>query len=214
AADRARAARLFRPAAWPAARGGRRACSHARPGARSRALLRTALRGALDRRTPAPLDRARHAPRPGGPGPRRTDRRPRRPRLPLPAGLRARRARSRKGGGVLHPLPRRGRAALRSHRPPAPGAPPARGDAGQPARRRRRRPQPGGGLPASGGRCRRGVGPRGAGAVKLREVALVAGKELRETLRDRRTLAVMVLFPLVIYPLVSLVTAQVLAARV
>jgi len=50
--------------------------------------------------------------------------------------------------------------------------------------------------------------------VKLREVRLVAGKELRETLRDRRTLAVMVLFPLVIYPLVSLVTAQVLAARV
>jgi len=50
--------------------------------------------------------------------------------------------------------------------------------------------------------------------LKLREVKLVAGKELRETLRDRRTLAVMVLFPLVIYPLVSLVTAQVLAARV
>jgi sodium transport system permease protein len=50
--------------------------------------------------------------------------------------------------------------------------------------------------------------------VKLREVTLVAGKELRETLRDRRTLAVMVLFPLVVYPLVSLVTAQVLAARV
>jgi sodium transport system permease protein len=50
--------------------------------------------------------------------------------------------------------------------------------------------------------------------VKLREVRLVAGKELRETLRDRRTLAVMVLFPLVVYPLVSLVTAQVLSARV
>ena len=50
--------------------------------------------------------------------------------------------------------------------------------------------------------------------MKLREVMLVAGKELRETLRDRRTLAVMVLFPLVVYPLVSLVTAQVLAARV
>ena len=49
--------------------------------------------------------------------------------------------------------------------------------------------------------------------MKLREVTLVAAKELRETLRDRRTLAVMVLFPLVIYPLVSLVTAQVLAAR-
>jgi sodium transport system permease protein len=50
--------------------------------------------------------------------------------------------------------------------------------------------------------------------VRLREVRLVAGKELRETLRDRRTLAVMVLFPLVIYPLVSLVTVQVLSARV
>jgi sodium transport system permease protein len=50
--------------------------------------------------------------------------------------------------------------------------------------------------------------------VKLQSVWLVAGKELRETLRDRRTLAVMVLFPLVVYPLVSLVTAQVLSARV
>jgi sodium transport system permease protein len=50
--------------------------------------------------------------------------------------------------------------------------------------------------------------------VKLHAVRLVAGKELRETLRDRRTLAVMVLFPLVVYPLVSLVTAQVLSARV
>ena len=47
-----------------------------------------------------------------------------------------------------------------------------------------------------------------------REILLVAGKELRETLRDRRTLAVMILFPLVVYPLVSLVTAQVLATRV
>ncbi|HZL18060.1 MAG TPA: ABC transporter permease subunit/CPBP intramembrane protease [Polyangia bacterium] len=50
--------------------------------------------------------------------------------------------------------------------------------------------------------------------MKLHTVRLVAGKELRETLRDRRTLAVMVLFPLVVYPLVSLVTAQVLSARV
>ena len=49
--------------------------------------------------------------------------------------------------------------------------------------------------------------------MKLRRW-LVAGKELRETLRDRRTLAVMVLFPLVVYPLVSLATAQVMAARV
>jgi sodium transport system permease protein len=50
--------------------------------------------------------------------------------------------------------------------------------------------------------------------MKLAEVMLVAGKELRETLRDRRTLAVMVLFPLVVYPLVSLATVQVLAARI
>ena len=84
---------------------------------------------------------------------------------------------------------------------------------GTPARAARgggRRPQPGGGLPAPRRRRRR----PGGGAVRLREVRLVAGKELRETLRDRRTLAVMVLFPLVIYPLVSLVTAQVLSARV
>jgi sodium transport system permease protein len=50
--------------------------------------------------------------------------------------------------------------------------------------------------------------------VRLHPALLVAAKELRETLRDRRTIAVMVLFPLVVYPLVSLVTAQVLAARV
>ena len=50
--------------------------------------------------------------------------------------------------------------------------------------------------------------------MKLSEVLLVAGKELRETLRDRRTLAVMVLFPLVVYPVVSLATVQVLSARI
>ena len=42
--------------------------------------------------------------------------------------------------------------------------------------------------------------------MNVRPALLVAGKELRETLRDRRTIAVMVLFPLVVYPLVSLVT--------
>jgi sodium transport system permease protein len=50
--------------------------------------------------------------------------------------------------------------------------------------------------------------------MSFRDVLLVAGKELRETLRDRRTLAVMVLFPLVVYPLVSLLLAQVMATRV
>jgi len=49
--------------------------------------------------------------------------------------------------------------------------------------------------------------------MKLREVRAVAGKELRETLRDRRTIAVMVLFPLVVYPLLSIVTMEVMADR-
>jgi sodium transport system permease protein len=44
-------------------------------------------------------------------------------------------------------------------------------------------------------------------------VLLTLGKELRETLRDRRTLAVMVLFPLVVYPLLALVGTQLVAAR-
>jgi sodium transport system permease protein len=50
--------------------------------------------------------------------------------------------------------------------------------------------------------------------MKLRAIGLVAAKELRETLRDRRTLMVMILFPLVVYPLVSLLIAQVMANRV
>jgi sodium transport system permease protein len=50
--------------------------------------------------------------------------------------------------------------------------------------------------------------------MKLGDVGLVAAKELRETLRDRRTLMVMVLFPLVVYPLVSLLMAQLVATRV
>jgi sodium transport system permease protein len=44
--------------------------------------------------------------------------------------------------------------------------------------------------------------------VKLSDIGIVAGKELRETLRDRRTLAVMLLFPLVVYPLMTLLMAQ------
>jgi sodium transport system permease protein len=50
--------------------------------------------------------------------------------------------------------------------------------------------------------------------MKLGAIGLVAAKELRETLRDRRTLMVMILFPLVVYPLVSLLIAQVMASRV
>ena len=44
-------------------------------------------------------------------------------------------------------------------------------------------------------------------------VLLTLGKELRETLRDRRTLAVMVLVPLVVYPLLALVGTQVVSQR-
>jgi sodium transport system permease protein len=48
---------------------------------------------------------------------------------------------------------------------------------------------------------------------RLDHVLLTLGKELRESLRDRRTLAVMILFPLVVYPLLSLLAAQVAASR-
>lgn len=48
---------------------------------------------------------------------------------------------------------------------------------------------------------------------RLQHVGLVYGKELKETLRDRRTLAVMVLFPVVVYPLLSLLVGQVIVDR-
>ena len=48
---------------------------------------------------------------------------------------------------------------------------------------------------------------------RLSHVWLTLGKELRESLRDRRTLAVMILFPLVVYPLPSLLAAQVALSR-
>jgi sodium transport system permease protein len=49
--------------------------------------------------------------------------------------------------------------------------------------------------------------------VSPRHVFLTFGKELREALRDRRTLAIMVLLPLVVYPLLSMLAAQVAAGR-
>lgn len=48
---------------------------------------------------------------------------------------------------------------------------------------------------------------------RVSHVLLSLGKELRESLRDRRTLAVMVLFPLAIYPLLSLLAIQMAASR-
>jgi sodium transport system permease protein len=50
-------------------------------------------------------------------------------------------------------------------------------------------------------------------ATRVRHVLLTLAKELRETLRDRRTLAMMVLFPLVVYPLLSLLVSQLVIAR-
>jgi sodium transport system permease protein len=50
--------------------------------------------------------------------------------------------------------------------------------------------------------------------VRLADVGVVAVKELRETLRDRRTLAVMFLFPLVVYPLMTLLMAQGITSEV
>jgi sodium transport system permease protein len=49
--------------------------------------------------------------------------------------------------------------------------------------------------------------------VNPKHVTLTLIKELREALRDRRTLAVMVLLPLVIYPLLSMLAAQVATGR-
>ena len=48
---------------------------------------------------------------------------------------------------------------------------------------------------------------------RVSHVWLSFGKELRESLRDRRTLAVMILFPLVIYPQLSLLAVQMAASR-
>jgi sodium transport system permease protein len=49
--------------------------------------------------------------------------------------------------------------------------------------------------------------------VNWRHVTLTFGKELREALRDRRTLAVMILLPLVVYPLLAMLAAQVATGR-
>jgi sodium transport system permease protein len=50
-------------------------------------------------------------------------------------------------------------------------------------------------------------------SLRLAHVLLTLRKELRESLRDRRTLAVMILFPLVVYPLLSLLAVQVAVKR-
>jgi sodium transport system permease protein len=49
--------------------------------------------------------------------------------------------------------------------------------------------------------------------LNLRHVLLTLGKELREALRDRRTLAIMILLPLVVYPLLAMLAAQVATGR-
>src|SRR5258708_1119127 len=105
------------------------------------------------------------------------------------------------------PRPGRGRRAVHAPRPPAPRAPAARGQPGRAARRGGRRHQPGGGVPASG----RGAG--GAPVMNASSIGLVYAKEMRETLRDRRTLLVIILFPLAVYPLMSLILAQAVSSR-
>jgi sodium transport system permease protein len=49
--------------------------------------------------------------------------------------------------------------------------------------------------------------------VNATNIGLVYAKEMRETLRDRRTVLVIILFPLAVYPLVSLIMAQAIASR-
>jgi sodium transport system permease protein len=49
--------------------------------------------------------------------------------------------------------------------------------------------------------------------VNPKHVFLTFAKELREALRDRRTLAIMILLPLVVYPLLAMLAAQVATGR-
>jgi sodium transport system permease protein len=49
--------------------------------------------------------------------------------------------------------------------------------------------------------------------VSLRVVGTVWGKELRETLRDRRTIFVMIALPLLLYPVVGIIGAQAVTAN-
>ena len=49
--------------------------------------------------------------------------------------------------------------------------------------------------------------------MRAKHVTLTFAKELREALRDRRTLAIMILLPLVVYPLLSILAAQVATGR-
>src|SRR5262245_26935155 len=53
------------------------------------------------------------------------------------------------------------------------------------------------------------AGPRGHASGRL---ARLAKKELRETLRDRRTLVTLVLMPFLLYPLLSMVLQKFLLA--
>ena len=77
---------------------------------------------------------------------------------------------------------------------------------GTPGRDPRQRHHARGGVPGPGrlGEARR---------MNLRHVGLTFGKELREALRDRRTLAIMILLPLVVYPLLAMLAAQVATGR-
>src|SRR5262249_7989799 len=54
---------------------------------------------------------------------------------------------------------------------------------------------------------------RPAVMIRLRIVRAVVEKELRETLRDRRTLIVMILLPLTLYPLLTLIFASIAVAQ-
>src|SRR5688572_390185 len=49
--------------------------------------------------------------------------------------------------------------------------------------------------------------------MRAKFVLLSLGKELRETIRDRRTLAMMIFVPLVAYPLMALVGGQIVTSR-
>src|SRR5262249_24720094 len=138
---------------------------------------------------------------------RRADRRPRRAGLRLAAPSRAGRPRGRPRDPLHHPLSGRGRAALRPHRSHPSRAPAERTQPAGAARGNRsgepRARVPGPGLDPG----------RPAPMIRPRIVRAMVEKELRETLRDRRTLIVMILLPLTLYPLLTLIFASVAVAQ-
>src|SRR5262249_477959 len=205
---RPRAAAVLRRPVRRAARRGQRAARPpgAAPGPDRPA--RPALHHPEHRPEAARAARPRPDPPAAGALARRAHPRPRRARQPGRGGVRGAAAGRGQGGDRHHPPPGGGGAALGPLRAAAPGPARPRGHARRAARGHRLR-QPGRDVPDAGPRRPRAARPRGGAMNGVRWLPLVR-KELRETLRDRRTILTLVLMPLLLYPLLSLAFRQLL----